>query len=249
LKSTLSSQERRPLHVAIIMDGNGRWAIARGLPRVAGHQAGVAALQEIIKVAPQLGITTLSAYAFSTENWRRPVAEVSALMDILRSYLQNELARLVDAGVRLTVLGRRDRLPDGIADLISHAERVTVGGGSLDLRLAIDYSGRDAILEAFAAIEPGSATRAEISWRLNARGGGPDIDLLIRTSGEQRLSDFMLWEAAYAELYFTETLWPDFDRSGLVKALEAFCARNRRYGGLSPAAPSAIRTLLVGSPR
>ena len=251
------------LHVAIIMDGNGRWATARGRPRVAGHWAGVAALRRILEAAPQLGITTLSAYAFSTENWRRPAAEVSALMGILRSYLQNELARLVDAGVRLTVLGRRDRVPDDIADLISHAETMTLGGGSLDLRLAIDYSGRDAILEAVAAIPPGGATRADISRQLNERGGGPDIDLLIRTSGEQRLSDFMLWEAAYAELYFTETLWPDFDRSDLERALDAFRTRNRRYGGLpadstavngplsSPLASSRsqIGTSVAGSPR
>jgi undecaprenyl diphosphate synthase len=253
------------------MDGNGRWATARRQPRLTGHQAGVAALRDILEAAPQLGIATLSAYAFSTENWRRPAAEVSALMALLRGYLQNELARLVEAGIRLTVLGRRDRVPGDIADLISHAERLTCGGGSLDLRLAIDYSGRDAILEAVAAIEAGRATRAEISRQLNERGGGPDIDLLIRTSGEQRLSDFMLWEAAYAELYFTETLWPDFDRSELEKALGAFWARNRRYGGLSPAPPtvisdlppaqiatngiprrslgSQIRTFLAGSPR
>jgi undecaprenyl diphosphate synthase len=222
------------------MDGNGRWAVARRQPRVAGHRAGVAALREILEAAPQLGITTLSAYAFSTENWRRPRAEVSALMGILRSYLRNELAKLVDAGIRLTVLGRRDRVPGDIADLISQAETMTQGGGSLDLRLAIDYSGRDAILDAFAAIEPGRATRAEISRQLDKRSGGPDIDLLIRTSGEQRLSDFMLWEAAYAELYFTETFWPDFDRSELEKALNAFWMRNRRYGGLSPLTPTEI---------
>ena len=261
----------RRLHVAIIMDGNGRWATARRQPRVAGHQAGVAALREILEAAPQLGIATLSAYAFSTENWRRPATEVSALMALLRSYLQNELAQLVEADIRLTVLGRRDRVPDDIADLISQAEKMTLGGRSLDLRLAVDYSGRDAILEAFAAIKPGGATRAEISRQLNERGGGPDIDLLIRTSGEQRLSDFMLWEAAYAELYFTETLWPDFNRSELEKALDAFWARNRRYGGLPPEAPAAannlphtplvpsaiprrslgsqVRTFLVGSPR
>jgi undecaprenyl diphosphate synthase len=240
--------------VAIIMDGNGRWAVARRQPRVAGHRAGVAALREILEAAPQLGITTLSAYAFSTENWRRPRAEVSALMSILRSYLRNELAKLVDAGIRLTVLGRRDRVPGDIADLISHAERMTQGGVSLDLRLAIDYSGRDAILDAFAAIEPGRATRAEISRQLDKRSGGPDIDLLIRTSGEQRLSDFMLWEAAYAELYFTETFWPDFDRSELEKALNAFWRRNRRYGGLSSQTPAGInsapphRTPRIASP-
>jgi len=155
-------------------------------------------------------------------------------MALLRWYLQNEIARLVKAGIRVTVMGRRDRLPDGVADLIARAEQATAEGRVIDLRLAIDYSGRDSILDAFTAIEPGPATREEISRQLNARGGGPDIDLLIRTSGEQRLSDFMLWEAAYAELYFTETLWPDFDRAALEKALETFRSRNRRYGGPSP---------------
>jgi len=270
MQSTLYRQRKTPLHVAIIMDGNGRWAVARGLPREAGHQAGVAALRDVVEAAPHLGITTLSAYAFSTENWRRPAVEVAALMAILRRYLQDELARLAESDVRLTVLGRRDRLPDGIAELISHAETVTAGGRLLDLRLAIDYSGRDAILEAVRAGEASCATRAEVSRRLDLRGGGPDVDLLIRTSGEQRLSDFMLWEAAYAELYFTETLWPDFDRAALKRALGAFLARDRRYGGLplkptitddltpAPAATtirpprsfgSQIWTLLAGSAR
>ena len=234
MQSILLEQSGPSLHVAIIMDGNGRWAVARGLPREAGHRAGVVALRDVVEAAPHLGITTLSAYAFSTENWRRPAVEVGALMAILRSYLQNELARLVKSGVRLTVLGRRDRLPDGIAELISHAEKATAGGGFLDLRLAIDYSGRDAIIEAVRRADASCNTRAEISRRLNARGGGPDVDLLIRTSGEQRLSDFMLWEAAYAELYFTETLWPDFDRAALERALRTFLARDRRYGGLLP---------------
>ena len=239
MQSTLLYQEstdgRPPLHIAIIMDGNGRWAAARGLPREAGHRAGVAALRKVVEAAPKLGVTTLSAYAFSQDNWRRPAEEVSALMVLLRGYLATEIARLADAGVRLTVLGRRDRLPAGIADLIARAETTTAGGACLDLRLAIDYSGRDAILAAVGAVAAGAATCADVSRQLERRGGGPDVDLLIRTSGEQRLSDFLLWEAAYAELYFVDTLWPDFDGAALARALEAFRGRERRFGGVSPA--------------
>jgi undecaprenyl diphosphate synthase len=262
MQSTLQSQECAsplPLHVAIIMDGNGRWAAARGLPREAGHRAGVVALRKVIEAAPDLGVTTLSAYAFSQDNWRRPAEEVSTLMALLRGYLSTEIDRLADAGVRLTVLGRRDRLPDGIADLIASAERATADGARLDLRIAIDYSGRDAILAAVAAaVAAGAATCAEVSRRLERQGGGPGVDLLIRTSGEQRLSDFMLWEAAYAEFYFVETFWPDFDGAALARALAAFRARERRFGGVTDDAKSVqrqparslaaqIRTLLAGS--
>ncbi len=240
MQSTLQSQEparaRPPLHVAIIMDGNGRWAAARGLPREAGHRAGVKALRKVVEAAPQLGVTTLSAYAFSQDNWRRPAEEVSALMALLRGYLATEIARLADAGVRLKVLGRRDRLPEGIAELIARAETATAGGACLDLRLAIDYSGRDAILAAVAA---GGVTCEDVSCQLERHGGGPGVDLLVRTSGEQRLSDFMLWEAAYAELYFVETFWPDFDGAALARALDAFRARDRRFGGLTPDAIAA----------
>jgi undecaprenyl diphosphate synthase len=227
------------MHVAIIMDGNGRWASRRGLPREAGHHAGIAALREVVEAAPRFGITTLSVYAFSTENWRRPADEVAGLMALLRKYLQEELTRLAKAGVRLTVLGRRSRLPNDIAALISRAETVTADAAALDLRLAIDYSARDSILAAIAAVESAPASRDEISRQLELHGGGPDVDLLIRTSGEQRLSDFMLWEAAYAELYFTETLWPDFDSEALRRALDAFRVRDRRFGGLWPTATPA----------
>ena len=239
MQSNCLSQNHEPLHVAIIMDGNGRWATARGLPREAGHRAGVTALRAITEAAPGLGITTLSVYAFSVDNWRRPAAEVAALMGLLRWYLQSEIARLIEAGVRVTVMGRRDRLPDGLADLIAQTEQATTECRTINLRLAIDYSGRDSILDACSR----STTRAEVSQSLAERGGGPDIDLLIRTSGEQRLSDFMLWEAAYAELYFTQTHWPDFDHAALQKALESFRARNRRYGGLSAARYSTVTDL------
>jgi undecaprenyl diphosphate synthase len=238
MQSTRQWQANPPLHVALIMDGNGRWATARGLPREAGHRAGVAALRAVVEAAPCLGVTTLSAYAFSTDNWRRPAQEVALLMGIFRRFLKNEIARLAEAGVRLKIMGRRDRLPDGIADLIARAEAATAEGTSLDLGIAIDYSGRDSILAAVATASPAGITRDEISRRLEQHGGGPDIDLLIRTSGEQRLSDFMLWEAAYAELYFTTTLWPDFDGKELERALEAFRARERRFGGL----PQVTRT-------
>ena len=243
MQSTLPPQgpvlTRPPLHVAIIMDGNGRWAAARGLPREAGHRAGVVALRKVVEAAPTLGVTTLSAYAFSQDNWRRPAEEVSALMALLRGYLATEIARLADAGVRLRALGRRDRLPDGIADLIGRAETATAHGARLDLRLAIDYSGRDAILAAVSAVAAGATTCEEVSRQLERHGGGPGVDLLIRTSGEQRLSDFMLWEAAYAELYFVETLWPDFDGAALARALDAFRARERRFGGVAPGAKTA----------
>ena len=264
MQSTLLSQEpdheRPSLHVAIIMDGNGRWAAARGLPREAGHRAGVAALRKVVEAAPNLGVTTLSAYAFSQDNWRRPAEEVSALMALLRGYLATEIDRLADAGVRLTVLGRRDRLPAGIAEAIGRAEAATATGTRLDLRIAVDYSGRDAILAAVSAVATGAATCEDVSRELERHGGGPGVDLLIRTSGEQRLSDFMLWEAAYAELYFVEALWPDFDGAALMRALDAFRARERRFGGLSQGATTAerrplrslagrMKTLLAGSTR
>ena len=220
------------LHVAIIMDGNGRWATARGLPRTAGHLAGVRALRAIVEAAPAMGVTTLSAFAFSTENWRRPRAEVGALMAMMGEYLRDELGRLIESGVQLSVLGRKDRLPRGLAERIGFAERATAAGRALDLRLAVDYSARDAIVAAVASLGP-AATREAISARLAAQGGGPPVDLLIRTSGELRLSDFMLWEAAFAELYFTDELWPDFDAAALAEALQTFRLRDRRYGGIA----------------
>jgi undecaprenyl diphosphate synthase len=237
MPSTRQTQHKS-LHVAIIMDGNGRWAKARGLPREAGHHAGVAALREVTEAAAHRGIGTLTVYAFSVDNWRRPPAEVAALMALLSSYLENELARLVKAGVRFTAIGRRDRLGESIVALIRHAEAVTAGCRGLNLRVALDYSGRDAILAAASACQSSALTREAMSEELAAAAGGPDVDLLIRTSGEQRLSDFLVWEAAYAELYFTDTLWPDFGSEDLDFALAAFAARDRRFGGLT--APEAV---------
>jgi undecaprenyl diphosphate synthase len=229
------SQDRDSLHVAIIMDGNGRWAAHRGMPRTAGHRAGADAVRRTVEAAPTLGITTLTLYAFSSDNWRRPRDEVAALMSLLRRYLQAELARLLDNDVRLTMIGRRDRLPDGLANAIADAERRSATGTRLHLRIAIDYSARDAIASAAAAWRlERTPSRQEFS-RLLAGDAHDDVDLLIRTSGEKRLSDFLLWEAAYAELCFVETLWPDFGADDLRAALADFHRRERRFGGLGSA--------------
>jgi undecaprenyl diphosphate synthase len=214
------------LHVAIIMDGNGRWATARGLPRVAGHRAGADAVRRTIESAPDFGISVLTLYAFSSDNWRRPSREVSALMKLLSRYLVQECDRCIANGVRLQAIGRRDRLPDSVVRLLEQTERRTAGGKKLHLRLAIDYSSRAAILDAMRS--GAAATEESLSEHL-----GPDVDLLIRTSGEQRLSDFLLWECAYAEMVFTGRMWPDFSTADLAGAVEEFNRRERRFGGLS----------------
>jgi len=224
---------RDKLHVGIIMDGNGRWATRRGLSRLRGHEAGVEAIRRIVEAAPDQGIGTLTLYAFSTDNWRRPRAEVSALMGLLRFYLANEVESLVRNGVRLHVIGRRDRLPDGIADAIARAEAATASGQTLHLRIAVDYSARDAILNAAAKLAGIAApTRELFSDLVTGESGLRDVDLIIRTSGEKRLSDFLLWEGAYAELHFTERMWPEFDAADLAEALTSFHRRERRFGGL-----------------
>jgi undecaprenyl diphosphate synthase len=223
------------LHVGIIMDGNGRWATRRRLSRLRGHEAGVEAIRRVVEAAPQQGIGTLTLYAFSSDNWRRPKAEVSALMGLLRFYLANEVESLVRNGVRLTVIGRRDRLPDGIAAAITSAETATAGGDALHLRIAVDYSARDAILNAVAqAAGIGHLTREIFSQLVTGEPALRDVDLVIRTSGEKRLSDFLLWESAYAELHFTERMWPDFAEEDLAEALASFHRRERRFGGLQP---------------
>ena len=230
------------LHVGIIMDGNGRWATRRGLSRLRGHEAGVEAIRRVVEAAPDQGVGTLTLYAFSTDNWRRPKAEVTALMTLLRFYLGNEVESLVKNGVRLTVIGRRDRLPDGIAVAIARAEAVTSRGETLNLRIAIDYSARDAILSAAARLAGVSEpTRELFSQLVTGEAGLRDVDLIIRTSGEKRLSDFLLWEGAYAELYFTERMWPEFDGEALAEALASFQRRERRFGGLRslPLEPAA----------
>ncbi|XUM23808.1 di-trans,poly-cis-decaprenylcistransferase [Bradyrhizobium oligotrophicum S58] len=231
------------LHVGIIMDGNGRWATRKGLSRLRGHEAGVEAIRRVVEAAPDQGIGTLTLYAFSSDNWRRPRAEVAALMALLRVYLASEVVSLVRNGVRLTVIGRRDRLPGGIADAIGRAEAATRDGSTLHLRIAVDYSARDAILEAAAkAREIDGLNRAAFSDLVTGEAGLRDVDLIIRTSGEQRLSDFLLWEGAYAELHFTQRMWPDFDAADLAQALASFRGRERRFGGLeaTPLAPAPV---------
>ncbi len=224
------------LHVAIIMDGNGRWATRRGLPRSAGHRAGVAAVRRVVENAPALGVTTLTLFAFSSDNWKRPAEEVEALMWLLRAYLRAEARRLIESGARLSVIGRRDRLPARLRREIQRAEQATAAGRRLNLRVALDYSSRESIARAVAGlVDPPSRPSPEqlsqlISLALFDGSGGAEVDLLIRTGGEQRLSDFLLWECAYAELWFTERMWPDFDADDLRSAIEDFRRRDRRFG-------------------
>jgi len=228
------------LHVAVIMDGNGRWAAARGLPRTAGHVRGADAVRRVVEAAPGLGIGTLTLYAFSADNWRRPADEVRTLLRLFARHLRSEAPTLAERGVRLTIIGRRDRLPAALIDAIAAAERRTADGGALDLRIAIDYSARDAIVRAATRLAAGEHDRAAFARRLAEACGGappaPDVDLVIRTGGEQRLSDFLLWESAYAELYFTPRAWPDFDRHDLAAAVADFHRRERRFGGVQAVA-------------
>ena len=217
--------EQSTLHVGIIMDGNGRWATGRGQPRIMGHRAGVEAVRRVVEAAYGAGIGILTLFAFSSDNWRRPPAEVDALMRLLAFYVENETARLVAQGVRLEVIGRRDRLDPKLCAAVVQAESATAGGCRLWLRLAVDYSARDAILAAARSLREFSRDALE-------RAMGPSVDLLIRTGGERRLSDFQLWESAYAELVFTRTMWPDFDGSALSAAVREFRGRERRFGGV-----------------
>lgn len=234
MQSTLTIGAPSGMHVAMIMDGNGRWANARGLPRVAGHRAGAKAVRRVVEAAPGLGVGTLTLYAFSSDNWQRPPREVGALMRLFRSYLASETQRLLENGVRLTVIGRRDRLPEVLARAIAGAEEATAGGTRLHLRLAIDYSAREAILRAAALAAGGEVGRGEFEALLGAAVGAkepaPAVDLLVRSGGEQRLSDFLLWECAYAELWFTPRMWPDFDAGTLAEAVAEFQRRERRFG-------------------
>jgi len=233
----MQSTHFRPsrLHAAIIMDGNGRWALARGLPRLAGHRAGADAVRRTVEAAPELGIRVLTLFAFSSDNWRRPPDEVAGLMQLLAEHLRAETSRCVDNGVRMQVIGRRDRLEGELASAIAQAESATATGEKLDLRIAVDYSGREAIAEAVRHVaQAGLVCRECLEERL-----GPPVDLLIRTGGEQRLSDFLLWECAYAELIFSRRMWPDFDVPDLAAAVRQFHARQRRFGAIPP--PREIR--------
>ena len=242
---------RDRFHVAINMDGNGRWALLRGRPREAGHVAGAAAVRRTVESAPSFGITTLTLYAFSCDNWRRPQGEVDNLMFLFQKYLDSECARLKDSGVRFSVIGRRDRIADSLRRSIMRVEERTSEGTLLHVRVAIDYSARDALLTAAGFVAKGirptrEAFEQSLHEAIHAPSGTRDVDLLIRTGGEQRLSDFLLWESAYAELYFTDVMWPDFSEADLAVAVQAFAARDRRYGGVQTAcraeAPGEGRT-------
>lgn len=206
------------------MDGNGRWAQARRQPRVAGHRAGATTVRRVVEAAPELGIGTLTLYAFSADNWKRPAEEVSTLMRLLGSYLRRERGRCVQNGVKVSVIGRRDRLPALLLPEIAATEEATRHGDRLHLRIAVDYSARDAILAAARTV---ASTREGFAAAL-----GPDVDLLVRTGGEQRLSDFLLWECAYAEFHFTHRMWPEFQVSDLEAALSDFRSRQRRFGAV-----------------
>ena len=219
------------------MDGNGRWATARGLARIEGHCAGALAVTRIVESAAELGVGTLTLYAFSSDNWRRPTAEVAALMRLFQDYLRDRATRCVENGIRLEVIGRRDRLSPGLIAAIHDIEAATQHGGRMRLRIAVDYSARDSILAAARRVAShGGITREGftrlLAEAMHATAPVSDVDLLIRTGGELRLSDFLLWESAYAELIFTSRMWPDFDRDDLIAALNEFHRRDRRFGAL-----------------
>ena len=232
------------LHVAIIMDGSGRWARERGLGRSEGHRAGVESVRRVIAAAPDQGVGTLTLHSFSSGNWQRPPEEVERLFGIFEDFLFAEPTLWIGCGIRLSVIGRRDRLPASLLQTIEYAESATSGCGRLHLRLAIDYSARHAILDAARRLSKTAPALSEAETedarfaRLLGEADGeaaPGVDLLVRTGGEQRLSDFLLWECAYAELFFTPRLWPDFTGEDLADAIKEFHSRDRRYGALATA--------------
>jgi undecaprenyl diphosphate synthase len=250
----MESKCDKGLHVAIIMDGNGRWATRRGLPRAAGHRAGVAAARRVVERAPDVGIRWLTLYAFSSDNWRRPTDEVKTIFWLLRVFLRLETARLRERGAQLQVIGRRDRLPRSLLREIVRAEDATEKGRRIQVRVAIDYSSREAIAHAVACMSRlPFAVKTDLAELGRALGESlaaetGDVDLLIRTGGEKRLSDFLLWESAYAELFFTDRMWPDFDAADLDEALREFRGRQRRFGGV-PVEPAQLAELSHGGAR
>jgi undecaprenyl diphosphate synthase len=232
-----SKLERIPTHVAVIMDGNGRWAEARGLPRLAGHQAGTENLRRVIRACVEFGVQYLTIYAFSTENWGRPKEEVDGLMQILESVIDRELHELHEEGVQLRHIGRLEQLPDTLREKVINAVELTRHNTRLTLCIAFNYGGRDEIVQAIQriivdAVNPQDVTEALVSQYLFT-AGVPDPDLIIRTSGEMRISNFLIWQAAYAEWYITPSYWPDFDRDELYKALYDYSTRERRFGKLA----------------
>jgi undecaprenyl diphosphate synthase len=230
----MHAEAERGLHVAIIMDGNGRWAERRGLARTAGHRAGLGAARRVVEHASDSGVARLTLYAFSSDNWRRPAAEVRSIFWLLRAFLRMETERMRQRGVRLRVIGRRDRLSAPVLRAIEAAEAATAEGRGLQLAVAVDYSSRQAIARAAAAALAGTGVlSADALGPLLADSFTGDVDLLIRTGGEKRLSDFLLWESAYAELLFTDRMWPEFGEADLDAALEEFGRRQRRFGAVA----------------
>lgn len=237
----MSDKEYRiPAHVAIIMDGNGRWAKKRGLPRTMGHAQGAKVVEQILEDADHMGIRYLTVYAFSTENWARPDSEVTALMNLLRTYMKTSLAKCAKNNVRIRVIGDKTRLDEDLQKAIAHLEEETKNNTGIGFQIAINYGARDEMRRgiqdlarkvADGTLKPEDIDEAAISGSLDT-AGIPDPDLLIRTCGEERISNFLLWQIAYSELYFTDKAWPDFDKEELEKAIDAFNHRERRYGGL-----------------
>lgn len=233
-----------PDHIAIIMDGNGRWAKARGMPRAVGHERGVEALRRTVEGAQEIGLKNLTVYSFSTENWRRPVAEVNALFGLLKAYVKRDLNRLASEGVRVRILGTRQGLPEDILELVERAEARTAQNDAFNLCIAFNYGGREELVRAARKMATdmasGDIAEADVTEETFATyldtEGIPDPDIVIRTSGEFRLSNFLVWQAAYAELVFMDVLWPDFSKAQLVEAIEIFRTRERRFGGLASGA-------------
>lgn len=242
-----------PRHVALIMDGNGRWAAARGVPRAMGHREGVQALKRTVEAAPRFGIRCLTVFGFSTENWTRPAEEVSDLMGLVRSYVASDLKRLERAGVRVRVLGRRAGLPADIIAIIDRAEASTAHNDKFLLQVAFNYGGRADIVDAvqrhvddvLAGRAAGPLDEEALGRRLST-AGAPPVDVIVRTSGEQRLSNFLLWEAAYAELVFQNVLWPDYGAEGLADVIEQYRNRDRRFGGRAAPAEAPAPALAAG---
>jgi len=231
------------MHIAIIMDGNGRWASARNLPRQAGHRAGARAVDAVVRAAVRQGVTTLTLYAFSSDNWQRPRPEVEALFALLRRYLMTETDRCLSESIRLNVIGRRDRLSADLRRQIEESERATAACSRMHLRLAVDYSSRYSVVEAGrrcgAAPGPAGGFLGLLAQVDHSNPGAPEVDLLIRTGGERRLSDFLLWECAYAELHFVDCMWPDFDEAAFSQALEEYSRRQRRFGRIAAVTAAA----------
>lgn len=233
-----------PEHIAIIMDGNGRWANGRGLPRAVGHERGVEALRRTVEAAQEIGLKNLTVYSFSTENWRRPVSEVNALFGLLKAYVKRDLNRLAQEGVKIRILGTRQGLPEDILELVERAEARTADNHAFNLCIAFNYGGREEVLRAAkamaSAVADGKVSCADVDETAFAEFLDtkelPDPDILIRTSGEYRLSNFLIWQAAYAELVFMDVLWPDFGKQHLLEAIEIYRKRERRFGGLASGA-------------